>query len=703
MKSPAALIDITTNLDGVNTRKLTINADGKLFDLLADKVYTHKVRACFRELLANAADSHAAAGQSRPFTVTLPTSLDPVFTVRDYGTGMDAATVDGIYSTLMDTSKGEDNGQTGFLGIGSKSPFAVSDAFTVVCYDGAFQRTYLVARSADGVPGITLLGSDLSQEPQGVEVQVPVSQTQIREFHEEAQSVLFGFSAGSYEGVSYEPPVATLSGVYIGRTPEGADDLFKWELVSADHLDDNYYVRQGVVVYPVDASARPADAPLRWSTHHSLVVDIPIGSADVSPDRESLSLDETTRANVKAAFAAASEELLAAAERQRDEASNWLQRVSVARDQAEWRQGADSDESNLFLTGGSDWEVPTLLSGKKWGNLISAPVYGNRRHPLAKASDADVEAGRAISIPADQIAEHRFFILRPGTVRAVDRVRREAKRLHGGYGRSQYSNRFHVVDNPTPRQVERLITLLGLKPHQIIPVASLHDEKPPSKARPKAADGTPRAPLPKRLSGVYSFEYGKAELLEELPEDYLWVRSTSRAASHRVQARAGSFVEQSSLGSYLRSSTATYLGLPSVIIGFNEKALAEHTPDPAKELHVALAAVETDELTEAVDTARSIDSAINSLYHAGQIADRGAVQDLVQDYLPEGYELDADHTLLTRSDFNFAATYRGWNDTDELADGIVEAAQSAYPLLFKRSFDAADVAAYKALLLGEQE
>mgnify|MGYP000694507503 CR=1 FL=1 len=112
----------------------TIEANGKAFRTLIDGLYSNKIQAVCRELSSNAQDSHIDAGQTRPFEVSIPTSLDPVFRVRDFGTSLSHEDVMFLYTRIFKSTKETTNDQTGALGLGSKSPFAYTDTFSVVAY-----------------------------------------------------------------------------------------------------------------------------------------------------------------------------------------------------------------------------------------------------------------------------------------------------------------------------------------------------------------------------------------------------------------------------------------------------------------------------------------------------------------------------------------------------------------------------------------
>ena len=115
--------------------QFSIKANGKAFKVLIDGLYSDKIRAVVREIWSNAFDAHAMAGNTdKPFDCHLPTIFAPHFAVRDYGVGMSHDQIMRLYTTVFESSKEDTNDQVGKLGLGSKSPFAYTDTFTVTSY-----------------------------------------------------------------------------------------------------------------------------------------------------------------------------------------------------------------------------------------------------------------------------------------------------------------------------------------------------------------------------------------------------------------------------------------------------------------------------------------------------------------------------------------------------------------------------------------
>ena len=92
--------DVTVSGDFEQTQ-FKLKADPKAFNILSDKIYTHKVRAVIREISTNAVDAHIEAGNTEKFDVHLPTAIESWFSVRDYGTGLSHEDCMSIYTTYF--------------------------------------------------------------------------------------------------------------------------------------------------------------------------------------------------------------------------------------------------------------------------------------------------------------------------------------------------------------------------------------------------------------------------------------------------------------------------------------------------------------------------------------------------------------------------------------------------------------------------
>lgn len=275
------------------TANFTIKANGKGFKVLIDGLYSDKIRAVIRELWTNAFDSHAISNNSeRPFYTHLPTRFEPWFSVRDYGVSMDHDTVMRLYTTVFESSKEDTNDQVGKLGLGSKSPFAYTDTFTVTAWLDGEKRMYSAFIGKNYVPQIAFMSSEPSDEETGIEVSFPVKDNDVYDFKFAAQRTAIGFDVLPESNTEILPAQRKV-------LFEGAG----WKLFKDGSF--GAHARQGCVVYPLDIEAISGLSAIhRDMLDGSILIDFPIGELEITASREGLGYDELTVANIKARLTA---------------------------------------------------------------------------------------------------------------------------------------------------------------------------------------------------------------------------------------------------------------------------------------------------------------------------------------------------------------------------------------------------------------
>jgi hypothetical protein len=270
----------------------TICADAKMFKILIAGLYSDKIRAIVRELCSNARDSHAAAGiLDRPFRLQIPTRWDDAFSVRDFGVSLTHDQVMHLYTTVGKSTKHHDNVSVGKWGLGSKTPFAYTDSFSLIVILDGEKRIYNAFMDS-GTPRIALLVREPTDEEQGVEVTFPVQPADRGAFLTAARRELLGFDVIPENNVDITKPE-------LNVLFEGAD----WKIVSRDYDLGLHgpFVKQGCVLYPIDTTplrAVRASEALDAFNEEVLIVEMPIGSVDITPSRESLSYDPITVKNL---------------------------------------------------------------------------------------------------------------------------------------------------------------------------------------------------------------------------------------------------------------------------------------------------------------------------------------------------------------------------------------------------------------------
>lgn len=277
--------------DPSQEKAMQVTLSPEAFRILSSDLYKNKVRAIIRELSTNAWDSHVEAGtQDKNFDLQLPTYLEPIFRIRDYGTGLSEKDVFEIYNNLFRSTKTHTNEATGMLGLGSKTPFAYTDQLTLTSYQDGVVKIYNCRKNA-GIPSTTLTYTGDTDEPNGLEIQFAVQEKDSWKFEEEAKSVFLTFMRGP--GPNFLNTTLDIAEIRSGLT-KIADNIYTKE--GRRYGDPGLYVIQGNVAYPVEQTYLPEDHKNSIGRidddNLTFYLEVPIGTVKFTPSREALDESE---------------------------------------------------------------------------------------------------------------------------------------------------------------------------------------------------------------------------------------------------------------------------------------------------------------------------------------------------------------------------------------------------------------------------
>lgn len=268
-----------------------IRNSAKAFNILSSGLYANKIRAIIRELSCNAVDSHVAAGKDKtPFDVHLPNTLEPWFSIRDYGTGLNNEQVTNIYTTYFESTKTDSNEFIGALGLGSKSPFSYTDNFTVTAIQGNKKGIYTAFINEQGVPSIALMSESETTEPNGVEVKFSVNERyDFQKFITESVNV--------YKYFKLRPVIHGVNSFKF-EDPEYVDN----NIIKGIHSTGRGHslAIMGNIAYPIDIpSSDTTLGTLAGLLSCGLVIEFDIGELDFQASREGLSYIPSTINSIK--------------------------------------------------------------------------------------------------------------------------------------------------------------------------------------------------------------------------------------------------------------------------------------------------------------------------------------------------------------------------------------------------------------------
>jgi len=275
--------------EGLQVKGFGIDVNNaKAFDILSSALYKNKPLAIIRELSCNAYDAHIAAGKKDvPIWVHVPTSLEPFFSVRDEGIGLSHDDVMSLYSTYFASTKASSNDFVGAFGLGSKSPFSYVDSFTVTSIYNGEKRIYSAFKSDKGTPSITCLHTENTNLPNGVEINVPVKMEDLHTFNTNATNFFKTFTPSPIINISIKPLDIV----------DQFDNITVLKSAYGDTVDVG--IKQGNVVYPVDMKTLMGTNNYYKSSDYCTIIEVPIGSVEVTAGREEISYTKNVIAYLK--------------------------------------------------------------------------------------------------------------------------------------------------------------------------------------------------------------------------------------------------------------------------------------------------------------------------------------------------------------------------------------------------------------------
>ena len=302
--------DVLSN-NSDETMNFDIGDVSVIIEILRNRLYSNPIQTLTQEYLSNGRDATRESGNNRPLRVTLPTGLDSVLKIRDYGVGLSPQRVKEVFVLYGASTKRTDNNQTGGFGIGAKSAWAYTDSFTVVSYYNGTMYTY-IAHTGENANGIfEKMGEEATAEPNGVEVQIPVKLE-----HREQ------FIMAVYRSTLFWPVKPVFAGITEAEIPSEYKDFFKkvthqennWKII----LNNDFYKKvlgfgygfQAQVVLSVDGIpyplnkfyAEPSFQKLltAYSADSFMVLEVTNGDVEVSATREAVSDKEHSKKNIVA-------------------------------------------------------------------------------------------------------------------------------------------------------------------------------------------------------------------------------------------------------------------------------------------------------------------------------------------------------------------------------------------------------------------
>ena len=298
MKLATTDTNIQTGGRELVTAKFGIGNLGLVMKIFRELMYKDPVRAICREISCNARDAHREIGAiNEPIEIHLPSKFDKSWKVKDWGPGISPDRMENIFLQYGNSTKREDNDQTGGWGLGAKTPFSKTNQFTISTIthdeDGINRKRVWIAHIDETDQGmIRCLKEHEVDEPTGTEIIVPVQDKDFEEFID-----------GTIKATTHWDVRPNLIGMgSIPEYPEKNEILLEgdgWKLYTSRESYDQYdttVILDGMA-YPLDPDSlggrlSRSDSQL-FSKNLELFFDV--GEIVPAPNREHLHYDDNTR------------------------------------------------------------------------------------------------------------------------------------------------------------------------------------------------------------------------------------------------------------------------------------------------------------------------------------------------------------------------------------------------------------------------
>lgn len=267
-------------------------------------LYSDPHLSVIREYVANGIDSHIESGNDDPVEVSLPNDWSPLLVIKDQGVGMSRDDVF-RYGTYGSSDKRDNLKVVGNFGMGSKSALAITNSFTISAVKDGEYTVANIGRNDEGHGQVDIITNEPTDQPNGVTISIPVAPRSFWSIKDKADQVVTYLPAGrvTIDGILNTDIRSTLTQI--------SDDVFVSEGVwgKTSVLGISVTVVSGGFGYsvPYEVINRIDDAlgDIFNAVPNQVVIDVPTGSVDLTPSRESLRMTSRTRDLISQAVEAA--------------------------------------------------------------------------------------------------------------------------------------------------------------------------------------------------------------------------------------------------------------------------------------------------------------------------------------------------------------------------------------------------------------
>lgn len=282
--------------------------------LLTSNLYSKPLESFLRETISNAYDSHIEAGKpDTPIILMIKSTKNNYYgdsgkydiSVRDYGVGISPERFQKIYTNIGSSTKRESDDYIGGWGIGRFSALSCTDNVLINSYYNNVKYSYVMYKNGTGI-NIDKISEIPGDYKQGVEIcikDIYVKNNNLKE----AISKLAFFDNLVIHGEVDDYIVKDCITRFNERKNKKFDNFYSCSL---GFIPDGIYAKVGNVLYKVNANETYNLSDIFSNKYDVfLALDCPIGSVNVTPNREELQYTDKTRKKLYEVIAKTKEEI----------------------------------------------------------------------------------------------------------------------------------------------------------------------------------------------------------------------------------------------------------------------------------------------------------------------------------------------------------------------------------------------------------
>jgi len=296
-------INIEKSNNDNNTINFGIKSPEIIFDILCNKLYKNPLKVMIQEYMSNARDSHREANcRDKPIIIKLPTYVENTLQIEDRGVGISPDRIKNVFVFLGESTKNQNNNETGGFGVGAKVAWAYTDSFTIYTIYDNIKYTYLAYIGNNSVGQLDLLYKEKNcNEENGTIIEVAIKP---KDFDNVKRFILQTSHFWRVKPIIKNESSFKYQNNNIYRT----NDL---TLVFHDGYNDRYddgylknrysinVVVDGIVYENIRLNETDLYSHFNIPTYFALYVDFKIGELDIAVNRENLQYTDKTISCIK--------------------------------------------------------------------------------------------------------------------------------------------------------------------------------------------------------------------------------------------------------------------------------------------------------------------------------------------------------------------------------------------------------------------